>query len=362
MRNVTGWLARLVAGLGLACAAACGLAVMAGRALPHQVLAFTSRQQGTDDIFLMDVAHHLTRPLAPSSNEDCCAVWSPDGRHLAFRSWRDTNWEIFLINADGSNVRRLTANDALDSAVSWSPDSRSIAFVSVSAQDTNFDIYTVQAACDNSLCDNAPRRLTNADAPEGDPVWSPDGRWIAYVTQEGFSGDSEIGLIDTQTGAARLLTDNNRDDWSPAWSPDSRSLVFLSQQNGTTGLHRVAADCRLPDCAAQPLLAEGSLVDGPAWSPDGRSIAFYTYCNGTWNLDIIDAARGRLSAPSCEGRTELFLVENVADTNPPAWSPDGRSIAFLTGDGRIGVVDVGSRAAQLLSAVSSLDRWPAWKP
>jgi Tol biopolymer transport system component len=291
----------------------------------------------------------------------CCAVWSPDGARLAFRSYQEGNWQLYVMDADGGHIHRLTTNDLLDSVVSWSPDGRSIAYVSVSPQDSNFDIFTMQAVCDAS-CDNSPRRLTNADAPEGDPVWSPDGRWIAYVTQVGSDGDSEIGLIDAQTGAAHLLTDNSRDDWSPAWSPDGRFLVFLSQQNGTTGLYRLDAACQLPNCAAQPLLADGSLVDGPNWSPDGRSIAFYTYCNGTWNLDLIDAARGRPGAPSCEGRSEPFLVENVADANPPAWSPDGRGIAFLTGDGRIGIVDVGSRSAAVLSAASGLDRGPAWKP
>jgi TolB protein len=359
MRSLTGYLARAIVLVGLACAAACGLALVAGRALPGQILTYSSRQRGSEDIFLLDVPRHLTRPLAQTPFDECCAVWSPDGARLAFRVFRESNWELYVMDSDGGHVSQLTANDTLNSVVSWSPDGRRIAYVS--APDSNFDIYTAQAAC-GSPCADGPRRMTDADAPEGDPVWSPDGRWIAYVTQVGSDGDSEIGLMDAENGAAHLLTDNSRDDWSPAWSPDGRFLVFLSQQNGTTGLYRLDAACQLPNCAAQPLLADGSLVDGPNWSPDGRSIAFYTYCNGTWNLDRIDATRGRPDSSSCEGRPEPFLVENVADSNPPAWSPDGRSIAFLTGDGRIGMVDVGSRTTQILSTFPSMDRGPVWKP
>ena len=100
-------------------------------------------------------------------------AWSPVGDKIAFVSRRDGNLEIYVINSDGSGQRRLTRNTVGDSHPVWSPDGRRIAFVSKS------QVYVMNA--DGS----GQRRLTRNGARNFAPAWSPDGQRIAFERRVG---------------------------------------------------------------------------------------------------------------------------------------------------------------------------------
>jgi Tol biopolymer transport system component len=114
----------------------------------------------------------LTETSPPSSGDGL----------IVFHSERDGNMEIYVMNTDGSDQRRLTNNDADDVCPAWSPDGTQIAFVS--NRGGNDEIYVMNA--DGS----GQRRLTNNDADDGFPAWSPDGMRIAF--DSGRGGDWEI--------------------------------------------------------------------------------------------------------------------------------------------------------------------------
>ena len=107
--------------------------MVSGRSL----IAFASRRDGNEDIYVMDADGGNVRRLTNHTSQDASPSWSPDGRSIAFFSLRDDNPEtaeinpeIYVMDADGGNVRRLTNHIAWDFAPSWSPDSRFVVFYS----------------------------------------------------------------------------------------------------------------------------------------------------------------------------------------------------------------------------------------
>jgi len=112
--------------------------------LTNTRIAFVSRRDGNDKIYVMNVDGtnliRLTNDSAIASVPD----WSPDGTKIAFASNRDGNWEIYVMDADGGNQTRITNHPANDDQPSWSPDGRRIAFRS--DRDGNPEIYVQMVA------------------------------------------------------------------------------------------------------------------------------------------------------------------------------------------------------------------------
>jgi TolB protein len=208
--------------------------------------------------------------LTRNGGSDDGPAWSPDGQRIAYVSYRnsDDRRHIYVMNADGSDKRQLSHPLGLwhDWDPAWSPDGGRIAFTrsrgSWSKRCTSScdDVYVMNA--DGS----APRNLTPGVASGQTPVWSPDGRTIAFQSDPDRDGNSEVYLVNADGSGQRRLTRTPADEswsWSPpAWSPDGRRIAFASQ----SGIYVMNADG-----TRQRRLTEGS---EPVWSPDGRTIVF----------------------------------------------------------------------------------------
>ncbi|MDZ7292623.1 MAG: CHAT domain-containing protein [candidate division KSB1 bacterium] len=156
--------------------------------------------------------------------------------------------------------------------------------------------------------------------PEADlmPALSPDGRWIAYVSRANKNYD--IWVKPAAGGLATPLTTHTSDDYSPAWSPDGKSLAFISRRDDAEGdLYLLAVKYR-----------DGTLAPGklrhlqhnlqreayPAFSPDGKKIAFSAGPAGREQIWIYEIKTKKTYPLTKHGGTQ------------PAWSPDGTQIAL----------------------------------
>jgi Tol biopolymer transport system component len=268
--------------------------------------------------------------------------------------------ELFVANSDGSGVQRLThpPNGTEDTSADWSPDGKRIVFVRQPPKGV-YSIWTV--ATDGSDL----RRLTppcppgigipKCPADDGWPVWSPDGKHIAFQRFSGALRPKGATINDAKAiyKDALVVTDANGhhartlvwlgpwrgDPQSPAWSPDGKRLVFVgkfmnSKTNGTgcecRALYVVSANGTGLRRILPPGLRPGARPD---WSPDGTTILFRTHPGD--DPSGIGANLYTIHPDGTELRqlTHFAASERVLDGS---YSPDGRAIVFETSHGAAG--------------------------
>ncbi|HEX2302136.1 MAG TPA: hypothetical protein VHH57_00815 [Gaiella sp.] len=238
--------------------------------------------------------------------------WSPDGQKIAFTAWSDpgNTSDVFVMNADGSGKARLTSDPRWETGVAWSPDGQRIAFASSTRR--NSEIYTMNA-------DGSEQRRLTGEA-WGELAWSPVGDKIAFVSRR--DGNAEIYLMNADGSGLRRLTRNTVGDRNPVWSPDGRRIAFENNWQ----LNVMNAD----GSRQRRLTRNGGRNFAPAWSPDGQKIAFerrtgrkkYGPCNGCGRASTFE-----IWVMNADGSGQQRLTTEGAQ---PGWSPDGQKIAFMS--------------------------------
>jgi eukaryotic-like serine/threonine-protein kinase len=170
-----------------------------------------------ENIWVHDVASGtLTQLTFESENTE--PVWHPDGERITFSSNRGGALNLFTLRADGSGApERLSTSDNVQLPGSWSPDGSQLAFVELLPA-TGRDVLIMKMAEGRAV-----ERLIATSAHESSPRFSPDGRWLAYVSNE--SGRNEIYLR-SLIGAPQTQQVSEAGGMEPVWSRDGRELFY----------------------------------------------------------------------------------------------------------------------------------------
>lgn len=265
---------------------------------------------GDSKIYVMNADGSGGRRLTSDTGSESDPAWSPDGRSIAFTRSRDGNSGIYVINADGTEQRLLMpAAVTYPAQLAWSPNSEKIAFTiehpkAPAAQTRNLEIYVVNA--DGS----GQQRLTRSPVRDNDPVWSPDGRRIA------FESNWQLWVMNADGSGKQRLTRNGVHNFNPAWSPDGKRIAFergrkeREVSNGAAGSWGLGLYVMNADGSGQQRLAQGG--SQPYWSPDGRKIAFVSNRDGNSDIHVVNAdGSGRRNLTRGAGNRE----------SQPVWSP-----------------------------------------
>ncbi len=330
-----------------------------GRWVAYTVSQMDAKKDASDtDIWMAPLAGGDAIRLTTSDKSESQPRWSPDGKYLGFVSSRDGGKsQVWLLARAGGEAIRLTDFKGGVSSFEWSPDSARLAVV---ATDPDLEAEKAEGeAADRpkpivvtrrqfkrdgrgylndlrshvyvfDIAGKTAAQITDGPYDDSSPVWSPDGRWLAFVSNRTDDPDSnqnsDIFLVAAKAGASpRALTTSAGSDSSPAFTPDGRFIVYEAGGApediwyATNDIAVVTVDGGVPRVLTAGLDRN---VSNPKPAPDGRAVVFTLEDGGNTHLARVPFTGGAIERVIGGGRNisrfdmgktgEIALLESGA--------------------------------------------------
>jgi tricorn protease len=260
---------------------------------------------------------------------------SSDGRTIVYEE-NFGLWKLDTASGKSSEIRIDVKSDEKENPValltiqneadgfSLSPSSRRAAI------STHGEVFTV--ATDRGEV----QRVTETFWREGDPLWSPNGKWIAFTSDR--TGREEIWIADERGRTAKKLTDSDTEKLSLAWSPDSKWLMFSATDHKLRQVDIESGN------TVELASSDVSNISGPQYSPDGKWIS-YARPDGNLRSHVY-------VKPIAGGAERMIGGEEFLMTTGARWTPDGKKLLFLAGSGAFSIASTSGRTTMQLHSVS----------
>jgi Tol biopolymer transport system component len=295
------------------------------------------------------------KPFLPDTARDTDPAPSPDGKWVAFQSNRGGSSQIWVVPTSGGAPRRVTNEPAkvkssdgkmLPTRVmtpTWAPDSKSLLYVST--REGNYNVYSIP------LEGGTAKPLSNAAGAQRYPAYSPDGTKIVFPSsrnQPGSLWGFQLYIMSAKGepagGPARQLTRSSGSPGHPVWSPDGQWVCYVSKDFDSTRTVNIGGGMqakqsamfstfrmfKMPAAGGREVKLTGVLTDPgqaedtwPAWSPDGKWIAFGRNIQGKQDLYVLNVVNGQIRP-----------ITTFGNAMKPNWSADGNSLYFTRLNGQ----------------------------
>jgi Tol biopolymer transport system component/predicted Ser/Thr protein kinase len=238
-------------------------------------LAFTMDSGQTEDIWVKDLDRDTASRLSFLAGTNRLPVWTPDGKNIVFKSTNPAAPGFYWIRSDGSGeAQRLTDGKRNEFPFSFSPDGKRLA-LAAKPNGGSFDIFTAPIESDpGNMRLGKPELFLGTPFDEGDPAFSPDARWLAYVSNESGTNEVYVRPFPGPGGKWQISTGGGL---FPLWSRDGRELLFQTLDRRVmavgynakgdsfdAGKPRVWSETRLLNLAGLPVYD---------LAPDGKRLA-----------------------------------------------------------------------------------------
>jgi eukaryotic-like serine/threonine-protein kinase len=224
----------------------------------------TDPQTQNRDIWLLDAASGATTRFTSDPGWDAFPTWSPDGSRIVFTSNRSGVYDLYQKSASGvGNEELLYQSSEGKGPNSWSPDGRFLIYYSL-GQPTHLRLLAADGPADRK-----PTPLVDPQFSSVTGRFSPDGRWIAYSSNESGKNEISVRPFNAATGSAGnpvIVTSGG--GRTPLWRGDGKELFYISPDGTVTALE-VNAGATFQAGVAKPLFTAPSGVLFWDVSPDG---------------------------------------------------------------------------------------------
>jgi Tol biopolymer transport system component len=244
-----------------------------------------------DDIYLITkegkILKQITHNPSWTGNSINEIQWSPDGKRIAFSINADmvnNKMDVYIVNSDGTNLERLTFPPAFHFAPRWSPDGKDLAYIT----QNNFTYLNIVNV---SNIKNVERQIP-LNVKDGTLSWSPDSNKLIYSSERDKNED--IYEYDLSMGKEFRLTTDSGMDFDPKWTKDGSTILFVSNRSGRYDIYTMNIENL--EIVTQVSSMTDDLINNPFWSIDNKRIFFFlsNYLNDTnslyelWSVDTIN--------------------------------------------------------------------------
>jgi TolB protein len=261
---------------------------------------------------IADEIHQTQRNLNGVARTKLAFSSDRDGERIRGPIEERTIKEVYIADYDGENQRRITVNRSLNITPVWSADGRAIAYTSY-RRNNRPDIFV------SYIYEGRPPETPagGTDAVHNFlPAWSPDGSRIAFMTNR--DGNLEIYVINRDGSNARRLTNHPANDTTPTWSPAGNQVAFTSDRSGTPQIYVVDADGL---GSPRRITTAESYADRATWAPAPfNEIAYAARTGPGYDIHIYEFQAGQVRQ----------ITNGEGSNESPAYAPNGRHLAFTS--------------------------------
>ncbi|MBN8723281.1 MAG: S9 family peptidase [Acidobacteria bacterium] len=296
---------------------------------PSQVFS-----KAKEDVQTYSAEHFMVTRIIDESS------WSPDGNTIAFISNISGRKNIWLVAASGGWPKQLTISDQQQGHLTWSGDGKWIAFMSDYGGDEQWDIFLV------SPLNGEVINLTNSpDASEELPSWSPDSTKLAYKIREKDAASYEICVMDISSRKVQKITSKTSKELfndNPVWSANGKHIAYTEFNADLTTSNIFTAEVATGKTINLTLGMESKLYFAKTWSPDGNKLLIASdAANGYENIGLFDITSRKIE----------WLTQDKSIAEAGSFSPNGKIITWasnINGNKEIFFYDVDKKQKHIL--------------